>query len=73
LKQIRQTIKNNIYLKETKHTIKMIFTQSDNSSQHVFGFNTSRIVRLNAAWWVENMNPEIGSYRLLDVSLLAYH
>ena len=36
----------------------------------MFGFNTSRIVRLNADWWVENMNPENGSYRLLDVSLL---
>jgi len=34
-------------------------------------FNRSTLGRLNADWWVENMNPDVTSYRmLLDISVL---
>jgi len=36
----------------------------------VFGFNTSRVGRHIAGWFVENMNPDVTPYRmLLDVNV----
>jgi len=45
-------------------TIKYI-DQSDNSSECVFGFNTSRISRLLTDWTVENITLEVAPYRML--------
>jgi hypothetical protein len=48
--------------------------KQDNSSQRVLGFNISRFGRLIVHWLIENVNPDITSYRMsLDSSVSVHY